>query len=79
MERHDLMSLAAAGRELGPALNSSCKSPRASDAICRLGSNFVAPLPQRHPGCGVGARSSPQLGENLDSLCCKAGQACMAV
>ena len=54
MERHDLRSLAAAGRELGTTLHSSCESPRISEVNHRVNSNFVASLPQRPPGgwCG---------------------------
>lgn len=47
MQTHSLGSLAAAGRDLGAALHSSCKAPRTSEANHRLSRNFVSPLPQR--------------------------------
>lgn len=47
MQTCSLRSLAAAGRDLGAALHSSCKAPSASEANHWLSRNFVSPLPQR--------------------------------
>lgn len=47
VQTHSLGSLAAAGRDLGAALHSSCKAPSTSEANHRLSRNFVSPLPLR--------------------------------